>query len=241
MSLERNQRRFVTTRWSLVLKTRKPDSPEAVSALETLCETYWFPVYSFIRRKGKSSDDARDLTQAFFTRVLEKNYFRDAEQSRGRFRTFLLASVRHFLANERDAELARKRGGGFTHVPIEFETEERRFHHEPREGDTPELLYERRWALAAIDAAMNRLAGRYQGTARRQLFEELRPMLTGDEAVSYAVLSSRLGATEGALRVAVFRLKRQFAASLREVIAETVDDPHAIDDELRDLMSIVSR
>ena len=124
---------FPTTRWSLVLKTRYPNSPEAVSALETLCETYWFPVYSFIRRKGKSSDDARDLTQAFFTRVLEKNYFRDAEQSRGRFRTFLLASVRHFLANERDAELARKRGGGFTHVPIEFETEERRFHHEPRD------------------------------------------------------------------------------------------------------------
>lgn len=241
MPIERNQRKFVTTRWSLVVKTRHRDSPEALSALETLCETYWFPVYSFIRRKGKSSDDARDLTQAFFTRVLEKNYFRDAEQSRGRFRTFLLASVRHFLANERDAELARKRGGGFTHVPIEFETEERRFHHEPREGDTPESLYERRWALAALDAAMKHLAERYRTNARRQLFEELRPLLTGDEPASYAVLSAKLGATEGALRVAVHRMRRHFAESLREVIAETVDNPHAVDDELRYLMAIVSR
>ena len=241
MALEPNQRRFATTRWTLVLATRQPGSPEAASAFAALCETYWFPVYAFIRRSGRSSDDARDLTQAFFTRVLEKNYFRDAEQARGRFRTFLLASVRHFLANERDAEMALKRGGGFAHVPIEVETEERRFHREPSEDLTPERLYERRWALAAIDAAMTRLAARYEGSARRRMFEELRPLLTGDEPASYATLSNRLGATEGALRVAVHRLRRQFASSLREVIAETVDDQQAVDDELRYLMAIVSR
>ncbi len=223
-----------------MLATRQAGSPEAVSALETLCETYWFPVYSFIRRSGRSTDEARDLTQAFFTRVLEKNYFRDAEQTRGRFRTFLLASVRHFLANERDAEMARKRGGGFAHVPLEFESEERRFHHEPSEDDTPERLYERRWALAALDAAMTRLGTRYEGT-RRHVFDELRPLLTGDEPASYATLSARLNATEGALRVAVHRMRRQFAASLREVIAETVENEQAIDDELRYLKAIVSR
>jgi len=241
MSPEPNQRRFVTTRWSLVLATRQPDSPEAASALQTLCETYWFPVYGYIRRSGRSSDDARDLTQAFFTRVLEKNYFRDAEKTRGRFRTFLLASVRHFVANERDAEMARKRGGGFEHVSLEVETEERRFHREPSEDDTPERIYERRWALASLEAAMKRLSERYQDPARRRLFDELKPLLTGDEPASYAVLSNRLGATEGALRVAVHRLRRQFAACLREVIAETVDDQQAVDDELRYLMAIVSR
>ncbi|HYN06009.1 MAG TPA: hypothetical protein VES67_01340 [Vicinamibacterales bacterium] len=241
MAPEPNQRRFATTRWTLVLATRHPGSPEAASAFAALCETYWFPVYAFIRRSGRSSDDARDLTQAFFTRVLEKNYFRDAEQARGRFRTFLLASVRHFLANERDAEMALKRGGRVAHVPIEVETEERRFHREPSDDLTPERLYERRWALAAIDAAMTRLAARYEGSARRRMFDELRPLLTGDEPASYATLSSRLGATEGALRVAVHRLRRQFASSLREVIAETVDDQQAVDDELRYLMAIVSR
>ncbi|HEY7475155.1 MAG TPA: hypothetical protein VH679_09110 [Vicinamibacterales bacterium] len=241
MAPEPNQRRFATTRWTLVLATRRPGSPEAASAFAALCETYWFPVYAFIRRSGRSADDARDLTQAFFTRVLEKNYFRDAEQARGRFRTFLLASVRHFLANERDAEMALKRGGGIAHVPIEVDAEERRFHREPSEDLTPERLYERRWALAAIDAAMTRLASRYESSARRRLFDELRPLLTGDEPASYATLSSRLGATEGALRVAVHRLRRQFASSLRDVIAETVDDQQAVDDELRYLMAIVSR
>lgn len=241
MSAEPNPRRFVTTRWSLLTAIKKQGSPEAASALETLCSTYWFPVYAFIRRSGRSADEARDLTQAFFARVLEKNYFQDAEQTRGRFRTFLLASVRHFIANERDAEMALKRGGGVRHVTLDVEPEERRFHREPCEKDTPERLYERRWALAALDAAMNRLAERYQRTARRKLFDELRPLLTGDEPASYAELSARLGATEGALRVAVHRLRRQFASSLREVIADTVDDPHAVDEELRYLMAIVSR
>jgi RNA polymerase sigma factor (sigma-70 family) len=241
MSAEPNPRRFVTTRWNLLVAIKKQGSPEAASALETLCTSYWFPVYAFIRRSGRSADEARDLTQAFFARVLEKNYFQDAEQTRGRFRTFLLASVRHFLANERDAEMALKRGGGVRHVALDVEPEERRFHREPSENETPERLYERRWALAALDAAMHRLAERYQRTDRRKLFDELRPLLTGDEPASYAELSARLGATEGALRVAVHRLRKQFASSLREVIAETVDDPHAVDEELRYLMAIVSR
>jgi RNA polymerase sigma factor (sigma-70 family) len=241
MTPEPDQRRFHTTRWSLLLAIRKPDSPEAASALETLCATYWYPVYAFIRRSGRSADDARDLTQAFFARVLEKNYFQDAEQTRGRFRTFLLASVRHFISNERDAELALKRGGGIRHVALEVEPEERRFHREPSENETPERLYERRWALAALDAALGRLARKYESTARRKLFEELRPLLTGDEPASYAELSARLGASEGALRVAVHRLRKQFASSLREVIAETVDEPRAVDEELRYLMAIVSR
>ena len=233
-------RRFQPTRWTLLFKLKDP-GPEAASALETLCATYWHPVYAFIRRSGRSADDARDLTQAFFARVLEKNYFQDAEQTRGRFRTFLLASVRHFISNERDAELALKRGGGIRHVALEVEPEERRFHREPSENDTPERIYERRWALSALDAAMARLASKYERTARGRLFEELRPLLTGDEPASYAELSARLGASEGALRVAAHRFRKEFASSLRKVIEETVDEPKAVDDELRYLMAIVSR
>jgi RNA polymerase sigma factor (sigma-70 family) len=240
MPPEPNPRRFQPTRWTLLLKL-KERGPEAASALETLCTTYWHPVYAYIRRSGRSADDARDLTQAFFARVLEKNYFLDAEQTRGRFRTFLLASVRHFISNERDAELALKRGGGIRHVTLEVEPEERRFHREPSENDTPERIYERRWALSALEAAMARLASKYEGTPRRRLFDELRPLLTGDEPASYAELSGRLGASEGALRVAAHRFRKEFASSLRAVIAETVDEPKAVDDELRYLMAIVSR
>src|SRR6185295_16874802 len=195
-------RRFATTRWSLVVAAGDARSPDAESALATLCEAYWFPVYAFIRRSGSSEDAARDLTQAFFARVLEKNYFKDARQDRGRFRSFLLTSVRHFLSNERDAE-------------------------------TPEHTDEKRWALAGLAAAISRLETNYERSNKRAQFLRLKPFLTSDEPESYSALAAELGSTEGSLRVAVHRLRRQFGSSLRETIAETVATADDVDDEMR--------
>src|SRR5215831_15411137 len=147
-----DRRRFATTRWSLILAVRNRGSANASSALASLCEMYWFPVYAFIRRTGVSRDEADDLTQAFFTRVVEKGFFGDARQERGRFRTFLLAAVRHFLSNERDAARTKKRGGGRLPVPLEVDDGERRYLLEPVDEVTPEELYERRWAMTVLDS-----------------------------------------------------------------------------------------
>jgi RNA polymerase sigma-70 factor (ECF subfamily) len=234
-------RRFMTTRWSLVVAAGDGRSPQAESALATLCEAYWFPVYAFIRRSGKSEDEARDLTQAFFARVIEKNYFKDAREDRGRFRSFLLTSVRHFLSNERDAERALKRGGGQTILSLDVDDGERQYLREPVDADTPEHVYERRWALAVLATAISRLDANYERSSKRAQFLRLKPFLTGDEPESYGALASELGVSDGSLRVAVHRLRRQFAASLRETIAETVATAEDVEDELRTLLAVVSR
>jgi DNA-directed RNA polymerase specialized sigma24 family protein len=233
--------RFATTRWSLVIATREQGSPDAVAALATLCEAYWFPVYAFIRRSGRTQDAASDLTQSFFTRVLEKNYLEDADRDRGRFRTFLLASVNHFLANEAKAERALKRGGGAVHLSLETDGEERRFQYEPQDIDSPDRVYERRWAHAVLDHAMARLAAYYAESGRQEWFARLRPTITGDDSCPQAALALELGLTESALRVAIHRLRRRYADTLRDVIADTVDDPASVEDELHHLMAVVSR
>jgi RNA polymerase sigma factor (sigma-70 family) len=233
--------KFATTQWSLVLAAADSASTKAEPALAALCQMYWFPVYAFVRRTGASADDARDLTQAFFLKVLEKGYFKDARQERGRFRTFLLTSVRHFLANERDAAQAAKRGGGVSHVSLEFDDGERKYLLEPVEHDTPERVYERRWALTVLDRAMEQLGARYTEPERRKTFHALRPLLTGSEPDSYAAVAASLNVTEGALRVALHRLRKSFAGVLRDVIAETVEREDDVDPELKYLLAIVSR
>lgn len=233
--------RFATTRWSLVIATRQPDSPDAVAALSSLCQSYWYPVYAFIRRNGRSEDEARDLTQSFFTRVLEKNYIKDADRNRGRFRTFLLASVSHFLANEEKAGRALKRGGGAVHLSLETDDEERRFSYEPPDLDSPDRVYDRRWAHAVLDQAMARLTAHYTESGRLEWFARLRPMITGDDPGPQSQLASELGMTNAALRVAIHRLRRRYADTLREVIADTVDGPASVEDELRSLAAAVSR
>ncbi|HEU5186595.1 MAG TPA: hypothetical protein VFU01_18630 [Gemmatimonadaceae bacterium] len=235
-----NRARFATTHWSVVLAAADSASPRATAALADLCGTYWYPVYTFIRRSGHSADDARDLTQAFFTRLLEKGWLADARPDRGRFRAFLLTALRHFLSNEREWRNAVKRGGGNQLLSLEFEDGERRYQIEPVDSATPDRLYERRWARAALEAAMKRLERQQETEGRRRLFDRLRPLLTGDDpATSYQALAVELTMSEGALRVAVHRLRRQFAAALRATIAETVATEEEVVDELRYLLDVM--
>jgi RNA polymerase sigma-70 factor (ECF subfamily) len=233
--------RFATTRWTLVLTASDARSPMARDALANLCEIYWPPVFSFIRRSGYGPEEARDLTQAFFTRLIEKEPFRDARPERGRFRSFLLAAVRYFLANQRDFEMAQKRGGRVIHLPIEIDDGERHAQIEPSHSDTPEREYERRWARAVVDQAIDRVGDQYRRTGRQETFARLRPYLTGDEPKSYAALASSLSVSEGTLRVSVHRLRQRVAAVLREIVAETVARQDEIDDELRYLMATLGK
>ena len=234
-------RRFLTTRWSLVLSAGEGQTADAETALATLCELYWYPVYAFIRRSGHTSDQASDLTQSFFARLLEKKYLQEVRPDRGRFRSFLLASVRHFLSNERDWQRARKRGGGGLHLPLEFEAGERRYELELSDDLTPERLYEQRWAHGVFETAMKRLADRHGSPDRKRLFLRLQPFLTGEEPAVPREVAAELRMSEGALRVALHRLRRQFAAMLRTTIAETLDTADEVENELRYLLDVLSR
>jgi RNA polymerase sigma-70 factor (ECF subfamily) len=230
--------RFRTTRWSLIRAATDPESPGAAAALSELCTGYWYPVYGFIRRSGHSAEDSEDLTQAFFARVLEKGSLGRAQQERGRFRSFLLASVKHFLANDHDWRTALKRGGGTVHLPLEFEVGEQRYLFEPTDHLTPERLFERRWAVDVLDRAMRRVATRYALGGKSLLFAGLQPLVAGEGPASYASVAAQLGMTEGAARVAAHRLRRQFAAVLRDVVAETVNAESDIEEELRYLLTV---
>lgn len=239
------RRRFAPTRWSLVVAAGNSSSAEARAALAALCETYWSPVYDFVRHGEPSADDARDLTQAFFARVIEKGDFRNARRELGRFRTFLLTAVSHFLANHAEHDRAAKRGGGQVHVPIDALAnsnagEDRQHFSEPASGETPETIYERRWVLTALEAAMTRLERECSQQGRQRLFDQLRPFLTGDDA-SYAACAQALEITEGSVRVALHRLRRQFGQCLCETLAETAEDPAEVDQEFDYLLAVMSR
>ena len=229
--------RFPTTQWHLVLVAREGYSPESRAALASLCRTYWYPLYAFIRRQGYSPDDAKDLTQGFFARLLEKHYLRDYERERGRFRSFLLASLKHFLANEHDWNRAQKRGGGVAQLSLDaiIETAEHRYSLEPRSDLTPERIFEKQWAVTVLDRVLLRLS------QESEHFEKLKGFLVGDEArIPYRQVALDLGTTEGALKVSIHRLRRRFREALREEISHTVSDPAEIQEEIRYLMAIVS-
>jgi RNA polymerase sigma-70 factor (ECF subfamily) len=234
-------RGFATTRWSLVLAAGQKTDARSAEALAGLCEIYWYPVYAFIRRQGHRAEDCADLTQEFFARVVERNYLHGVDPARGRFRAFLCASIRHFLANERDRARALKRGGNQPPVSLDVEAAEGRYELEPRDHLTPEKLFDRHWALILLERALARLHDGQTSPAKRALFDHLKGFLTGDGgAPPYADVAKALGTTEGAIKVAVHRLRRQFRDALVEEIAETVSDPADIHAEIEYLLKAVS-
>jgi RNA polymerase sigma-70 factor (ECF subfamily) len=227
----------------VVRAASRTTSPQARAALESLCTTYWPPVHAYIRRSGHSADDAADLTQAFFARVIEKGDVGNARHELGRFRTSLLTAVRHFLLNQADHDRAAKRGGGRRdHASIgpPPADDPSRFV-EPASDETPEAIYEQRWALTVLDVAMQRLEQLSDAAGDRAQFAALRPFLTGEGSGSYAEAARTLQKVEGAVRVSVHRLRRRFGRCLRETLADTVSDPADVDAELAYLLDVLSR
>jgi len=232
---------FNTTHWSVVLAAGQDATPQTSDALERLCGTYWFPIFAYLRRSGHEFPDAQDLTQGFFAHLLEKDRLRSVHPAKGKFRSFLIASLKHFLANEWDKRQTLKRGGQFTFIPLDVENGETRYHLEPFHELTPDKAFERTWALAVLDAVRRRLQDEYTADGKAELFETLQPYLSGDKgATPYVEAASQLGLTESAVKMAVLRLRRRFGESLRQEIAQTVAEPSEIDEEIRCLFAAVS-
>jgi RNA polymerase sigma-70 factor (ECF subfamily) len=223
---------FATTHWSLVLEARG-GSPQAEAALEVLCGRYWYPIYAFLRRRGSSPEDASDLTQDFFATLLEKEYLDDVDRQKGRFRTFLLTAVSRFAAKAYERDRAQKRGGGRKLISLDVSQGESRYQHEPVDNWSPEKIFARRWALTILDAALARLRKDHEESGRTALFEALKVYLTGDSGSPPLVeIGRRLSMTEGAVKVAIHRLRERYRQALREEISQTVAEPADVEDEL---------
>jgi RNA polymerase sigma factor (sigma-70 family) len=231
---------FGTTHWSVVLTAGRSDTPRAQAALEKLCQTYWRPLYAYVRRRGHTPEDAADLTQEFFRRLLERNAVAGVQPEKGRFRSFLLAAINHFLSDEWDKARAQKRGAGRV-IHLDFSEGETRLAGLAAEMPTPEQAYERQWALALLEEVYQQLAGEHQAQGKAALFATLRPTLAGGrETQPYGELARQLEMTEGAVRVAVHRLRQRYRELLRAAIADTVAEASEVEDELRHLMRVLS-
>jgi len=224
-----------------VLTAGRSDTTRAGVALEKLCQTYWYPLYAYVRRRGHSPEDAQDSTQAFFARLLERNWVGQADRQKGRFRSFLLSAMNHFLADEWDKARAQKRGGGFAPLPLEFDVAETRYRHEPADNVTPEHSYERRWALTLLDTVLRRLQLEYEQEGRGELFAMLHPCLVGDRnSQPYAELAVKLDVAEGTVKSAVHRLRQRYRQLLRDEIAQTVAESGEVDEELNHLFAVLA-
>jgi RNA polymerase sigma factor (sigma-70 family) len=236
--LSAGARVFPTTHWTVVLTAAQEETTEGAEALELLCRGYWYPLYAFVRRQGYSSYDAQDLTQAFFARFLEKKYLDVAQPSRGRFRWFLLASLRHFLANEWDRARAEKRGGGKPHIPIDQLLAEHQYSREPAHELTAEKLYERAWALTLLEKARARLRAEYVAADRSERFNILEQFLPGEDIeLTYTQVGHKLGIAEGTVKAEVHYLRRRYRELLRAEVAQTVASPEEIVEEIRHLIA----
>jgi len=231
---------FPTTRWTLVVAAGDPRRKEARSALVSLCENYWYPLYAYLRRRGYPADQAQDLTQGFFIRMLEGRYLDRADPEKGRFRSFLLSSLKFFVADEEDRDRARKRGGGQL-VPLEFSSGEERYQREPGHDETPERIFERRWALSVLDRVVERLHEEFVQHGRPEHFERLKIFLLGQSDAPYAALAREMNTSEGALKVAIHRLRKRYRELFRQEIADTVADPAEVESELRYLAAVLTR
>ena len=229
---------FVTTHWSVVLSAREKGSARSAAALETLCRAYWYPLYAYVRRRGRAPHDAQDLTQGFFARLLQKDYLQATAREKGKFRTFLLVAFKRFLANEWDREHAQKRGGFTQVVSIDQELAESRFAAEPAHNVQPDVLFDRHWAMTLLDHTMRQLQEEYVASGRAKLFEYLQSCLGREEsALAYTEIAARLKLTEAAVKMAVHRLRARYREILRGEIAHTVSGPDEIEEEIRHLFS----
>ena len=229
---------FHTTHWSLVVAAAGRGGEPASVALSELCQAYWYPLYAFLRRRGHTADDAADLTQAFFAVLLEKGYLADADPERGRFRSFLLTAISRFASKERDRAHAQKRGGDTTTLSIDFHEGERRYQREPADHWTPERIFERRWALTLLDRTLARLRQDHEAAGKLALFEALKGFLTADSSPSpLRQIAEQLSTTEGAMKVAVHRLRQKYRELLRAEIAQTIGVADDVDDELGVLLA----
>jgi DNA-directed RNA polymerase specialized sigma24 family protein len=234
--------RFGRTQWSQVLRAADPAAEGFGPALQGLCRTYWYPLYAFVRRSGHSPQDAEDLTQAFFARLLDKNYLASADQEKGRFRTFLLVALKRFLANEWERQHAIKRGGFATVVAIDQQQAETLYGGDLAHHEQPDVLLEKQWAMTLIGQVTGRLQAEYVESGRGELFGYLRASLTRDDpAIGYAEIAERVGTSTAAVKMAAMRLRERYQVVLREEIARTVASPDEIDDEIRHLFTVFSR
>lgn len=231
---------FPATSWTLVLAAGDPGRQECRDALTRLCEHYWYPVYAYVRRRGYSQDEAEDLTQDFFVRILEGRYLNRADPNLGRFRTFLLNSCKFFLSDQADRARAQKRGGGAT-LSFEVHSAEEVYRHEPLNNETPDLIFERRWAVSLLDRVVSRLRDEFIQHGSPADFEKLKVCLLGVAEVRYADIARDIGATEGALKVSVHRLRKRYRLLFQKEIEDTIADPADADSEIRFLVSSLKR
>ena len=224
---------FITTHWSAVQAAGRENTTRARAALEKLCQTYWYPLYSYVRRRGHSPEDAKDLTQAFFLRLLEQKSLANANPDLGRFRSFLLGALNYFLITEWKKTQSKRRGGGRQIVSLDWAAAERRFDLEPADHATPDKAFDQQWVTALLDEVLRQLENEYRCERKSELFQALKQTLTGPrESQPYANLAKQLGINEGALRVAVHRLRKRYRALLQAEIANTVASPEEAKEEM---------
>ena len=233
---------FVTTRWSVVLQAQRDLLPGAEDALEILCRGYWYPIYAYVRRAGRTPEDAEDLTQEFFARLLEKDWLLAASPEKGRFRTFLLMALKRFMVNEWRRSAAQKRGGGQNPLPLDTTDAERRYAGEPVEPLAADEIYERRWAMTVLDQALDQLGAEFLAEGKGAEFECLKGWLGAERgSIPYGEVASALGSTEGAARVAVHRFRKRFRQLFKKAIEHTLAEGEDVEEELRRIVAVLSR
>jgi RNA polymerase sigma-70 factor (ECF subfamily) len=232
---------FATTHWTVVLAAGKRSTPQSDGALEELCRTYWFPLYAYVRRRGYSKEDAEDLTQAFFARFLARNYLAGLSAERGRFRAFLLASLKHFLINDWKKSQCQKRGGGEALLSLDWQTADTKFQVAATAEPSPDKAFDREWALALLAKVIERLQKKCEADGKAKLFAQLKMFLTaGKDGTAQAEVAKALGMEEGAVRVAIHRLRKRYRQLLRDEIAQTLADAADVDEEMRALFGAFS-